>query len=160
MIPTFCFLRRRRINNAQSHSPPSQTNPENCHVQVRATWQSERRRRFLFLPHLWTAEARIKNGSPLLFPHQTDNMSGLPGDFRRCKKRFSPETPGRADPPEKAKFGRDDRKVFFMFCGKCRNSRSELCSLVSLACVCVYVCNLSPVITCKETLASVVCPVE
>lgn len=86
-------------------------------------------------------------------------MSGLPGDFRRFKKHFSRETPGRKDPPEKAKFGRDNRKVFL-----CSGERVEIAevSFVQLWVwrVCVYVCYVSPVITCKETLPSVVCPVE
>lgn len=82
-------------------------------------------------------------------------MSGLPGDFRRFKKHFSPET----DPPEKAKFGRDDRKVFL-----CSGESVEIAEASSVQLwvwrACVYVCYLSPVITCKETLPSVVCPVE
>lgn len=142
MIPTFCFLRCRHINNAQSHSPPSQTNPENCHVQVRATWQSERRRRFLFLTHLWTAEARKKKqktAALFCFHIRQTTCRGSPEIHGVFLKAFQP----RDGSAWKSKVWKRRQKGVFMFWGKCRNSRSELCSVVGLACVCLCVLSVT-----------------
>lgn len=140
------------INNAQSHSSLSQMNTELFNSE-----QPDNQRHAT--SHSYpTSELRRQTAAILSLLHQKTTCQSTPeiSAFKvGAVKSISARDTWQNGSTEKAKFGRDNRKVFF-FC-------SQKSAEITVVDCCVLTSEpeyVSPAITCKETLPSIMCLVE